>query len=267
MPQHPTKQAASKIGSVTALLAFLISLATTAAVTAAPALASTPTFGTMNDQGGIYRRSAPNWNTPVAQTGNGFYPGTSVRVLCYRGGTTVPGSANTMWVSATWAGGPGHGSGWMNEHFVNDGAAINKAAGGVPPCGSPPPPPATNAQRAIAWAQSKLGQTSWDGYCLGFVYQAYLYWAGVNITNPNALPYGPSHDSAYTYWTVAPNHHSDRTPPAGALVFWRSVASPTGYGHVELSEGGGTIISSYDSRTPGIHTFNINSYPPYLYLG
>ena len=41
---------------------------------------------------------------------------------------------------------------------------------------------------------------------------------GVNITS--GLPYSQAHNTAYTYWTVAPNHHSDRNPPAGALVFW-----------------------------------------------
>jgi hypothetical protein len=155
----------------------------------------------------------------------------------------------------------------MNEHFVNDGAPINQAAASIPACSAPPPPPpvTSNAQKAINWAQSKLGQTAWDGLCLNFVYQAYLSGAGVNITS--GLPYGPSHNTAYTYWTVAPNHHTDRNPPAGALVFWRGVSSPTGAGHVGLSEGGGTIISSYDGRTHGVHTFNINSYQQNLYLG
>jgi hypothetical protein len=104
------------------------------------AAAAAPTFPTMNDAGGIYWRSAPDWNKPVAVPGNGFYPGTYVTVQCYQSGTTVPGSANTMWVEASWASGPGSGSGWMNEHFVNDGAPINQAAPGVPPCSAPPPP-------------------------------------------------------------------------------------------------------------------------------
>ena len=219
----------------------------TMAVVAVPAWAD-PTFATMNDAGGIYWRSAPDWNTPVAQAGNGFYPGTAVSVRCYQSGTAVPGSADTMWVQASWASGPGHGSGWINEHFINDGAPINQAAPGVPPCNAPaPPPPAptptpaptqppapsapaplSSAQKAINWAQSKLGQTAWDGLCLNFVYQAYLSGAGVNITG--GLPYAAAHNTAYTYWTVAPNHHTD-------------------------------------GRTPGIHTFNIRSYQQNLYLG
>ena len=252
---------------------------TTLAVASVGLLASLPIpasaaqiFGTMNDGGGVYWRSAPDWNSPVAQSGNGFYPDSRVSVSCYQlGAGNVPGSSNRMWVQASIVSGSGHGSGWMNEHYVNDGAPINQAAPGIPACGStppPPPPPISNAAKAISWANSKMGQTGWDvngGQCLRFVYEAYLYGAGVNITN--GLAYGASHNTAYTYWTVAPGHHSDRNPPAGALVFWRSVSSPTGAGHVGLSEGGGTIISSYDGRTHGIHTFNINSYQQNLYLG
>lgn len=95
-----------------------------------------PVFPTMNDAGGIYWRSAPNWNDREVNPGSGFYPGTYVSVTCYESGTTVPGSANTMWVQASWASGPGRGSGWMNEHFVNDGAPIDRAAPGVPSCAS-----------------------------------------------------------------------------------------------------------------------------------
>ena len=232
----------------------------------APAPTSPATFPSMNDQSGIFWRSAPGWNSAVRQAGNGFYAGTTVHVSCYQTGTTVPGSSNTMWVQASWVSGPGHGSGWMNEHFVNDGAPMNQAAPGVPACSAAQPQPTNSiAQNAINWAQSKLGQTAWDGYCLNFVYQAYLYGTGIDITV--GLPSAASHNTAYTYWTVAPNHHGDRNPPAGALVFWRGASSPTGDGHVGLSEGGGTIISSYDGRRRGIHTFDINSYQQNLYLG
>jgi hypothetical protein len=111
-------------------------LAMLTAVAASSSLAlAAETFPTMNDAGGIYWRSAPDWNTPIVQSGNGFYPGTNVSVQCYQSGTSVPGSSNTMWVRATWVSGPGRGSGWMNEHFVNDGAPINQAAPGIPQCG------------------------------------------------------------------------------------------------------------------------------------
>jgi hypothetical protein len=49
-----------------------------------------------------------------------------------------------MWEQATWVSGPGSGTGWINEHFINDGAAINQPSPGTPACAasSPPPPPA-----------------------------------------------------------------------------------------------------------------------------
>jgi hypothetical protein len=77
--------------------------------------------------GGVYWRSAADWNTPVAVQGAGFYPGTVLSVECFSlGQANVPGSANAMWERAHWVGGPGSGSGWINEHFINDGVAINQ---------------------------------------------------------------------------------------------------------------------------------------------
>jgi hypothetical protein len=45
-----------------------------------------------------------------------------------------------MWEQASWAAGPGSGSGWINEHFINDGQPINQPTPGVPACSSPAPP-------------------------------------------------------------------------------------------------------------------------------
>jgi RHS repeat-associated protein len=105
---------------------------------AAAAASSDPTFGVMNASGGIYWRSAPDWNTPVAIAGNGFYPGTVIAVHCYQAGAAnVPGSSDYMWEQASWYAGPGSGSGWINEHFINDGQPINQPSPGVPPCSNP----------------------------------------------------------------------------------------------------------------------------------
>jgi hypothetical protein len=109
-----------------------------------------PTYGVMNAEGGIYWRSAPDWNTAVAVTGFGFYPNTIIEVHCYQAGAgNVPGSADYMWEQASDVGGSGYGSGWINEHFINDGQPINQPSPGVPPCGAggtaPPPTPAPPA--------------------------------------------------------------------------------------------------------------------------
>lgn len=109
-----------------------------------PATASLPPgeFEVMNAVGGIYWRSAPDWNTSEASPGNGFYPGTIIRVSCYQAGAAdVPGSADDMWEQGTWVSGPGSGSGWINEHFINDGAPINQPSPGVSACPQAPPPP------------------------------------------------------------------------------------------------------------------------------
>ena len=126
------------------------------------ASASSTVFPTMNDSGGVYWRSGTNWNTPIAKSGYGVYPGTKISVSCYQMGTAnVPGSADAMWVKASWASGPGTGSGWINEHFVNDGAPINKAAPGVPSC-TPTPSPSSSTETsteaaAVKWAESMVG--------------------------------------------------------------------------------------------------------------
>jgi len=50
-----------------------------------------------------------------------------------------------MWEQATDVGGPGTGSGWINEHFINDLQPLGEHSPGVPPCGAGPnqntPPP------------------------------------------------------------------------------------------------------------------------------
>lgn len=94
-----------------------------------------PVYPAMNAPIGVYWRSAPSWSTAEQVSGFGFYNGTLLQIHCWAWGTTVPGiSADTMWESATDVGGPGYGSGWVNEHFINDGQPINQPSPGVGPC-------------------------------------------------------------------------------------------------------------------------------------
>lgn len=129
-------------GKARILLVGAVLLGTMAVLFASPAALADPTFGVMNASGGIYWRSAPDWNTPEAIAGNGFYPDTIVAAHCYQSGAAnVPGSTDSMWEQATDVGGSGTGSGWINEHFINDGSGINQPSPGVPSCASTPPPP------------------------------------------------------------------------------------------------------------------------------
>lgn len=120
-------------------------------------------FNVMNAAGGIYWRSGPDWNDAEAVAGNGFYPNTVIHVVCYQSGAgDVPGSADSMWEQAQWVGGDGSGNGWINEHFINDGAAINQPSPGAPACAtqpsSPPPPPPT-------WPETAGGVShTWTNY-------------------------------------------------------------------------------------------------------
>jgi hypothetical protein len=116
----------------------------------APGLA-TGEFTVLNAEGGIYWRSAPDWNTPEAITGNGFYPDTVVKVICYQSGTAnVPGSTDSMWEQATDVGGSGSGSGWINEHFINDSQPLNEHSPGIPACSSATAPGPPGAASPVA---------------------------------------------------------------------------------------------------------------------
>lgn len=187
-----------------------------------------PTFGVMNAEGGIYWRSAPDWNTPEAVSGNGFYPGTVIAVHCYQSGAgNVPGSTDSMWEQATDVGGPGFGSGWINEHFINDNQPINQASPGVPPCsGGSSPPPATPAPSAPAPAPAPSApapSTPAPGSTAA---------AATNFPVMNA--------GGGVYWRASPN--------------WSSAIAKVGNGfypgtivHVICSQSGGTVPGSANS--------------------
>jgi len=148
------------IPAVLAACLLLVPLVVGLQSAAAPVEASaSQIFPTMNDGGGIFWRSGANWNDAEAIPGNGFYPGTYVTVYCYQSGSAVPGSADTMWVQAAWSSGPGRGHGWMDEHFVNDGAPIDQAAPGIPACSnsSPAPRPAPAGGQNL----TNLGNRAW----------------------------------------------------------------------------------------------------------
>lgn len=129
--------------AVTALLLG----ATGALVAALPAMAN-PTVSVVDADGGVYWRSAPDWNTPIQVAGQGVYTGDQVYLNCWvRGGTAPPYWNNPLWYNATVVAGRGRGTGLVNDHFLNTGTnQPNIILPGVPACGStppPPPPPAT----------------------------------------------------------------------------------------------------------------------------
>ncbi len=101
---------------------------------------------------------------------------------------------------------------------------------------------AKNAWRDDGIVNRNTGDHSWDGWCLAL---ASMSWA-------EAL----GHDfepirrrSAYQAYLACRDAGLVRTegdPPRGALVFWP--AGPSGFGHVAISNGDGTVVSNYNRR-------------------
>ena len=125
---------------------------------------------------------------------------------------------------------------------------------------STPPAPASAAatdapSKAIAWAQSQVGHTNYDGLCLKFVYDAYRLGAGVDTRGGMATN---GNTTAVDFWNHFPQlqHSRDANPPRGAFVFW---AGHPGYpeGHVALSLGGQRVISTWERNVRGVHTFGL----------
>lgn len=139
---------------------LLAALAVTAVfVSTTTAALADPVVPVFHADMGIYGRSSPTWDAAVAIPGFGAYNGTLVAAHCWSYGSTVPSSSDDVWEQVTDVGGPGYGSYWLDEHFIDDGAAIDTPTLGVPPCTpgeSPtqstgiPQPTTSNTYSAIA---------------------------------------------------------------------------------------------------------------------
>lgn len=224
-----------------------------AAVPSADA-ATAHVYGTMHDAGGLYWRSSPSYSSPVQRPGFGVYPTTRIKLLCWHWGGIVPDSSDKMWVQASHYSGPGYGSGYINEHYVNDHEPINHHIPGLPECGVKPP---SSAQKAATWAKSKLGTNLDSGACLAFTFAAWKA-AGVNLWSGYVTV--PINSGTYPidiwgHFKKGITGHST-TPPVGAMVFYSSPLGRT-YSHVTLSIGGGQEVSTTDTYRSGVHTETI----------
>ena len=159
-------------------IAFVaLSTRTTADVAAASArTASTSvTMNIVNANGGVYWRSAPDWNTPVQKSGFGVYTGEQVAIGCFAWGTLTPySSVNKLWYQASDVTGPGYGSGYVSDHFVaTSWSDPNHPIPGVPQCGSSSPPP-----------------TYINGVNVGYPQNAQHWWGSCLVRDYNGGPYG-----------------------------------------------------------------------------
>ncbi|HEY5052912.1 MAG TPA: hypothetical protein VII45_05825 [Solirubrobacterales bacterium] len=232
-----------------------------------------PTYGVMNAEGGIYWRSGPDWNTPEAVSGNGFYPNTVIAVHCYQSGAgNVPGSTDSMWEQASDVGGSGYGSGWINEHFINDGQPINQPSPGVPPCGSAPPGPAPGPAPAAGLVFTVFNAEG------GIYYRNSAEWSnttktpGVGVYNGDQVELicgalgdsvGPYNDRA---WSKVRNlsrpgigegwvneHFINDGAPANAFVPGEPSCGASSQGGSSYSPGGSLYFSPYNGPNIKVH--------------
>lgn len=196
------------------LVLLIATLATALGLLLPVSALADPRYEVMNAPEGVYWRSEPNWAAAERISGFGVYNGTIIEVHCYQSGTAVEGSADTMWEQATDVGGRGYGSGWVNEHFINDGQPINQASPGVGPC-NPPPPPHEEAPPPPHEEPHGSGLVfpifNAEG---GIYYRNSPHWAdtpqtpGVGVYNGDQVqlicgafgdPVGPFNDTAWSY--------------------------------------------------------------------
>jgi hypothetical protein len=133
------------------MMAVLLTAAAAAAAAVAPAAAqaaSGPVYPVANTSeyppDGVYFRNGPDWNNTSRVPGWGVYRGDRVRLNCWQNGADNVmrrSGGNNVWyiaVNVTRPARPGgENSGWINAHFVDDGAQPYKVAPGVPPCTAP----------------------------------------------------------------------------------------------------------------------------------
>jgi uncharacterized protein YraI len=205
--------AAGLIGTITPLVA-----------TANPASAAGT--GTVNVGAGytLRVRSAPNTTASVV----GAIPhGAQVNLECWVSGAAVAGNwgTTTLWHRAN--------GGYISDGFVYTGT--NGPASGEPSCSAPAPAPSSSkADRALAWARGQLGATGWNGWCDRFVANAYGRTSS-------------GYSTAYVHYQDLNRRgliNRTGTPPAGAMVFFAPAAVNGNAGHVMISEGNGSYITS-----------------------
>ncbi|MEZ2388366.1 SH3 domain-containing protein [bacterium RCC_150] len=213
------------------------------AVFAAPADAAT---GRLGKTYSLNVRSAPQLSASVVGT---IPKGGSVTLLCYVRGANVQGpwEASNIWDRVDLGGGR---IGYAADAFVITGSATPI----VPPC-DPPAPAQSGGSReakAVAYARSMIGNTSLGGWCEVFAARAY----GNSFSFPNAI-------SNYRWQAARGRIHTDKNPPAGALVYYSSPRWDAGNGHVAISNGNGQVITTLEPGQP-ISVKSITWPPGYL---
>jgi hypothetical protein len=118
----------------------------------APGPAGTLVFPVFNADGGIYYRQSPRWGDTKQTPGDGVYNGDRVQLICGESGDPVGPYNNMLWSYVQNLTRPTIGDGWVNEHYINDGAPS-----GHLPAGEPTPCPASVPGSAAAGGSGSSG--------------------------------------------------------------------------------------------------------------
>jgi hypothetical protein len=121
---------------------------------------------------------------------------------------------------------------------------------------------------AIAWAHpyADAQNTSYNGLCLSFVFNAYAA-AGINLRNWVGVSIGENTYPADIWGHFTHGTTGQGVPPLGALVFWNAANGDRTNSHVALSTGGGNLISTSDGIAGHTHYETIGQHAYAIYLG
>lgn len=204
-------------------------------MSASPAMAA-PT-GRVIAQPCLNLRTSPNSGAAVL----GCIPyNTTITIACTENGSSMTGpyGTTTIWDKTTWSGKTG---------YVTDAYVYTGSNGAV--AGKCSPPASTKAENALKWANARIGETGWNGWCEKFVENAY----GTSGRYASAIAH---------YNAVRGQVKTTGTPPRGAIVFYAAAKVNNNWGHVMISRGDG----SYVTTAAKVQVVN-QSWPGAAYLG
>lgn len=128
---------------------------------------------------------------------------------------------------------------------------------------------ATQAENAaVAWAKpyADAHNTSYNGLCLTFVFNAYSA-AGVTLRNWVNVSIGSNTYPVDIWGHFTHGSTGTGTPPFGALVFWKAANGDRTLSHVALSLGAGNLVSTSDVVADYTHYETMSQHSGAIYLG
>jgi hypothetical protein len=162
--------AAAAAGALATVGIFFSGGTTPAGLTLTAAASSEPVYTVMNTSetppDGVWFRNSPHTADTDRVTGHGVYMNEQVRLECYAWGDAVGPYNNQLWYFVLNVTRPVNAGvanqGYLNAHYINDGAVANQIDAGVVQCGSTPAPPPLPSGGSLYYSP----YPSKDGSCI-----------------------------------------------------------------------------------------------------